>query len=168
VRKSSKFIDCGWRRNRFWLEGFRLVGLLIVLGLVLRLTLDRLIGRIMFSNTRRAAMLAKRVSHDSFRPVLQRPLSTHARKERQADTVLCCVAAIGVVAIASYPSRAELEELGHPVPKRIVTQASEAIGSATKADESLLIRVSMSSYAVMYPSSLRSTRVAMHISLMII
>eukprot|EP00953_Heterococcus_sp_UTEX-ZZ885_P038076 19548-Heterococcus_DN1.PRE.2 len=107
-------------------------------------------------------MLAKRVSHNSFRPVLQRPLSTHARKERQADAVLYCVAAIGVVAVASYPSRAELEELGHPVPKRIVTQASEAIGSATRADESLLTRLSMSSYAVMYASSLRSTRVAMH------
>jgi hypothetical protein len=122
----------------------------------------------MFSITRRAAMLAKRVSHDSFRPVLQRPLSTHARKERQADAVLYCVAAIGVVAVASYPSRAELKELGHPVPKRIVTQASEAIGCATRADENLLTRVSMSSYAVMNVSYICPTRAAVHISLMII
>jgi hypothetical protein len=128
------------------------------------------IERIMFSITRRAAMLAKRVSHNSFKPVLQRPRSTqaHARKERQADAVLYCVAAIGAVTLASYPSRAELEELGHPSPKRIVRQASEAIDSATKVDESLLTRVSISCYAVMYPSSLRPTRAAVHSSSMII
>jgi hypothetical protein len=99
----------------------------------------------MFSITRNAAMLAKRVSHSSFRPVLRRPLSTkaHARKKRQADAVLCCAAVFGAAALASWPSRIALKQLGHPVPKRIVNEASEAIGQTTKVDESLLKRVSL-------------------------